>query len=837
MSEQVDGIFFNSEYMNQLQKRFSNRDEGVSAVTIPAYRRTSAPPDSASGNGNKRSLHLKTPCYLPLSETFIYDYFRNLKRFPPVILTPEIKNMGIFPLEHPIIRFNNLSAEDPSFQTFISEINARFNPQLIHAHYGHIGAQAVEWTEKTGLPLITSFYGKDDSAYLDDPKWKEKFARLFHSAAAITVLNRDMQRRLMKSGCPKDKLHIIHLGVNLDDYRFNRRMLYPGESVKFLCVGRLVDKKGFDDAIRALAQARKTGECQLRIIGEGPEEDKLRALTAQLGVEKDVFFLGGQPAAYVRDEMTVNHILLAPNKTGSDGDRGGTLTVLMEAQACGLLIISTFHAGIPEVVEDTVSGFLIEEGDWSKLAERMVQLMKQPELWSRMASAGREKVETEFNIALETEKLEQLYDKVINERNYEPVQTAEYSSVLSGDNDISVKEANDRLHIAVDASPLEDKGSKVRGIGRFMLNHFRELIPLRPEWRFTICGLTGEPFLDELRSLIAYDNCSFIQWQDFPDLNPDILYLTHPMSPVTPNIMQLGLMTETPMVSTFYDLIPLIFPDLYLKPNPTFEKFYLSQLASLKKYCRLFLCDSQCTANDLEKRLGVPISHLKVIYAGVTNNFSQAPPPEFIESTLRKHRLERERFLLFTGVPDQRKNAPGMFYGLARSLRTIKEDLKLAIVGDMPKFLLDNLKELEAKCEVPAGAVVYTGFVSEEELNAFYHGALGLLFTSLYEGFGFPIVEANSAGLPVIGGRNSSQIEVAGDSALLVDALNVNEIAGAIITLYQNPDLCRILSEKGRDNYQRFTWRKTAEKTAEFLSELSAVGDGTMKLRLSAVNI
>ncbi|NQS97818.1 MAG: glycosyltransferase [candidate division Zixibacteria bacterium] len=817
--------------------RSAGTDAGVSAKTFANEQRTPAKSEPASSNGGKRSLHLKTPYYLPISETFIYNCFRNLKRYPPVILTNEIRNMEIFPLEHPIIRFNHSPAEDPSFQTFIREICARFNPQLIHTHFGHIGAEAVEWAEMNGLPLIASFYGKDASTYLDDPEWRQKFASLFHKAAAITVLSRDMKRRLAEAGCPQDKINIIHLGLNLKDYPFKRRILNPGEPVKFLCVGRLVEKKGFDDALRALAQARKAGKCQLRIIGEGPEDEKLRALAIQLRVEKDVFFLGGQPVSYVRDEMAVNHILLAPSKAGSDGDKEGTPTVLMEAQACGLPIISTFHAGIPEVVEDGASASLIEEGDWSGLAQRMIQLIKQPELWPRMGTAGRKKVELDFNIEIETEKLEKLYDKTVNRQEIGPIQKEKRISVPGRKSSAPMIKSNGKLHIAVDAFALEDEGSKVRGIGRFMLNQFKELISLCSEWRFTICGLTDEPFLDEVRYLIGNDNCSFNQWKDFPDLNPDILYLTHPMSPVTSNIMKLGLMTETPMVCTFYDLIPLIFPDLYLKPDPEFDKLYRSQLDLLKKHCRLFLCDSQCTADDLEKHLGVLKSRLKVIYAGVTDNFSQAPTSKFIEYTLRKYQLERERFLLFTGVPDQRKNAPGMFIGLAKSLKAIEGGLKLAIVGDMPEFLLNFLKDLEAKCNVPKGAVIYTGFVSEEELNAFYHGALGLLFTSLYEGFGFPIVEANSAGLPVIGGRNSSQIEVAGGSALLINAYNADEIADAIVSLYRNPDLRATLRERGSENYKRFTWRKTAEKTAEFLLEFAAAGDRTSKSQLSAVKI
>ena len=772
---------------------------------------------SYSGNGKAHVLHIKTPYYLPLSETFIYNYLRNFQRFIPVIMTHEIREMGVFPLEHPIVRFEDSTARTPAFQAFLRELGARFNPQVIHAHFGHVGAEWINWSEMTGLPFIASFYGKDASTYLSLPGWKDKFARLFQKASAITVLCQDMKRRLIEAGCPPEKIRIIHLGVNLKEHQFRRRILHPTESVKFLCVGRLVEKKGFDDAIRAFAQARKEMKCQLRIVGEGPMEEQLRKLTEELSVAKDVFFLGAQPVSYVRDEMMVNHILLAPSKIGSDGDMEGTPTVLIEAQACGLPVIATRHAGIPEVVEDGVTGVLVSEGDWKTLSEKMRSLIRQPETWSRMGNAGRKKVEAEFNIITETEKLERLYHQVANQETDQPETQFDNYLVLGGGNRSYPDNGKKQIHIAVDASALEDKNTKVRGIGRYMFNHFKELIPLKPDWRFSLCGVTDAPFLQEEYVLLENANCDFLPWKQYPDLKPDLLYMPNPVGPISKDIMQLVNATNSATACTFHDLMPLIFPELYFKPNPEYEKLYMEHLAEMRDKCGLFLCNSQCTADDLHERAGIPKSRLKVIHAGVTENFAQTPTEEQINTALKKHGLKREGFLMFTGVPDQRKNAAGMFMGLTKALSLLNSELKLAVVGDIPDFLLNILKALEAKYDVPSGAVIYTGFISEEELNALYHSGLGLLFTSLYEGFGFPIVEANSAGMPVIAGRNSSQIEVAADAAVLVDAYNVNEIADAIVELYRNEELRKTLKERGLKNYRRFTWRKTAEKTALYL--------------------
>jgi glycosyltransferase involved in cell wall biosynthesis len=100
-----------------------------------------------------------------------------------------------------------------------------------------------------------------------------------------------------------------------------------------------------------------------------------------------------------------------------------------------------------------------------------------------------------------------------------------------------------------------------------------------------------------------------------------------------------------------------------------------------------------------------------------------------------------------------------------------------------------------------------------------YHRATALLHPSLYEGFGFPIAEAMSAGLPVIAGNNSSQAEVFGDAALLVDARSIEDIARCILRMVQDGNLRAELAEKGRALCRRFTWRKVAEKTAMYLTE------------------
>jgi len=776
---------------------------------------TASPAFSAGLVKKAGCLHIKTPYYLPLSETFIYNYLRYIGNYSNYILCHKVKNEDVFPLEAEKILFKPaLTTEE--FIAFLREIKERRDICVVHAHFGHVAAETVEAAKAAGLPLIASFYGKDASAYLQDPAWKTKFDRLFSYAGKVTALSSNMREVLIKAGCPAGKIEIIHLGVDPQDYPFKPRKLFPQESLKLLAVGRMVEKKGFDDAIRALSIAGKEIRCELRIVGEGEEEEKLRKLAKEQGVEKNVHFLGGQPVQYVREEMSVCHLFIAPSKTASDGDMEGTPTVLMEAQACGIPVISTFHAGIPEVVENKETGLLVKEGDVEALADAIIRQAKDSEKWEFVGRAGRRKAEEEFNAKKETEKLERLYDSLSKTRSSGISPSVIKQAVQA---EVKPKIPRRAYKIAVESSALEDKATRMRGIGRYMYNHFMEMIKITPKWDYTIFGLHDEPDVEELLDLLHFPNCHYKNWNKFQEGRFDLIYLPHPMGPYTRQIIKFTAGYRIPFACTFHDLIPLIFSELYLLPDALFKAIYFEQLAMVKNNCGLYLCNSQCTADDLNNYLDVHYNDLKVVYAGAPSKFTEVPADSFIEETLDKFELNREKFLIFPGVPDQRKNAVGMLSGLKYALEQISGDLKLAIAGGLDEISIEKVKHIMNKLNLPGERVTLMGYVTDEELNALYHAGLALLFPSLYEGFGLPVIEANSAGLPVITSNNSSLKEVGGDAVYYVEAKSARSVAQGIVDIYNQPELRSQLRERGKENFRRFSWEKTAEESVEYLEE------------------
>jgi colanic acid/amylovoran biosynthesis glycosyltransferase len=167
-----------------------------------------------------------------------------------------------------------------------------------------------------------------------------------------------------------------------------------------------VEKKGIEFAIRAIAAVARTGR-RLRydVIGDGPLRSRLQRIVAELGITDIVIIHGSKKKSEVIAMLDCAHVLLAPSVTAEDGDREGIPVAIMEAMAAGLPVISTRHSGIPELVRDGVSGYLVEERDVESLASKIADIVDHPEAWVELGWAGRGIIEHDFNIDLLNDNL------------------------------------------------------------------------------------------------------------------------------------------------------------------------------------------------------------------------------------------------------------------------------------------------------------------------------------------------------------------------------------------------------------------------------------------------
>lgn len=258
-------------------------------------------------------------------------------------------------------------------------------------------------------------------------------------------------------------------------------------------------------------------------------------------------------------------------------------------------------------------------------------------------------------------------------------------------------------------------------------------------------------------------------------------------------------------VTTIHDAVPAIYPET----QPLLSRLLFSTLITYAgKTCDAILTVSQTSADDLERYYRLPASKIHVTPNGV--HCSQKLTDENVAYVLDRFGVQPPYFL-YVGALHPRKNIKRTIEAF-ESARKLHPEAKLVIVGPPSWGAHQELRTVLRSAGENSG-IVFTDFLSDNELDALYQGAHGLVFPSLYEGFGLPVLEAMSHGTPVITSNVSALPEVAGDAALLVDPTSVDEISRSMISLLENSSLRAELSKKGLARCEEFSWNKTAEKT------------------------
>jgi colanic acid/amylovoran biosynthesis glycosyltransferase len=368
-----------------------------------------------------RVAHVTIP-YLQPTETFIYDRIVHHIGYEPFVLTDEKPiNLDLFPFDN-IFSLESLSTASAAVQKlrrraggflpFFIDVLKRERAAVIHAHYGPIGAALIPLKKKAGLPLITSFYGIDASAFLRLHEHSGNYARLWRDCEIISVLSENMKSALEGAGCPTGKLRVHHLAVDTDAIR-PPASRPPAPPVRVFCAARLFEKKGVDVLIRAVAAARREAQIELDIAGRGPMENELKALAEKLGISGAVSFHGHVPREGIIRLMSESHIFALLSRTAANGDSEGTPNALIEAGAMGLPSVSTHHAGIPEMLVHDSGGILVEENDDGGAADALLRLAADENLRAAMGQSARRKIEAEFSIKNVMKQIEADYDSLI----------------------------------------------------------------------------------------------------------------------------------------------------------------------------------------------------------------------------------------------------------------------------------------------------------------------------------------------------------------------------------------------------------------------------------------
>jgi colanic acid/amylovoran biosynthesis glycosyltransferase len=208
---------------------------------------------------------------------------------------------------------------------------------------------------------------------------------------------------------------VLGSGIDCDRFTFAPRH-YPDDGViRIVTTGRLVEKKGIEYGIRAIAQLAKThSQIQYLIIGDGPLKAALQALVDELHMHEVIQFLGQKKQQEIIRTLEQAQLFIAPCVTAADGNQDAPVNVLKEAMAMGLPVVSTIHGGIPELVEDGISGFLVPERDVEALATKLADLIAHPEWWVSMGKAGHDFVKSHYGLTQLNDELVDIYQHLID---------------------------------------------------------------------------------------------------------------------------------------------------------------------------------------------------------------------------------------------------------------------------------------------------------------------------------------------------------------------------------------------------------------------------------------
>ena len=277
----------------------------------------------------------------------------------------------------------------------------------VHAHFGPIANGFRFVADETDAPFVASFYGYDVKEALD--RNPTRYRTLFPVVDAVTVLSEDMREKVEAAGCPAAKTVKQPLAVDVSTFDFAERTREGDEPIVVASIARLVEKKGIEYAVDAIANLADDYDVQYRVAGDGPLRKQLERRIRKRGVADSVELLGWLDQTEVSELLAESDVFLLPSVTAASGDQEGTPTVLLEAQDCGLPVVSTYHAGIPEIVADGHSGLLVPERDTEALTRRLRTLVEHDERWAEMGRAGRRYVEENHSIPAVVEGLEALY--------------------------------------------------------------------------------------------------------------------------------------------------------------------------------------------------------------------------------------------------------------------------------------------------------------------------------------------------------------------------------------------------------------------------------------------
>lgn len=363
--------------------------------------------------------------FLPYSQTFIYDEIQAHERYTVDVFCKERINEDRFPYDR-VTAPSALGSswmgarlyENIGYWPRFDRMLAREPYDLVHAHFGTQGVYALPYVKRHDLPFAVTFHGIDVGDLFGPRRFLPRQWRywalsdsIFEEADILLADSIELAELLIEMGAPKEKLQVHRLGVDLSKFqRADEERSVP----RITMVGRFTEKKGFRYALRACANVLSDDavEGEVVMLGDGELESELRQIVREGGIEDRVDFRGAVPHEEVAHVLARTDVMMCPSVVTRTHDRDSGIVVAKEGSACEVPVIGTYHGGIPSIIDDGETGFLVPERDVDALTDALHTLLTDGDLRRRFGRAAREKMRRELSMDDQVRALETYYDRI-----------------------------------------------------------------------------------------------------------------------------------------------------------------------------------------------------------------------------------------------------------------------------------------------------------------------------------------------------------------------------------------------------------------------------------------
>ena len=369
----------------------------------------------------------------------LYRQVVNVRRYRNTVLTEQLQQPEKFPFE-PVIVMTKLhrprpkgnfvlrfwykyvirqwppprciTTSAPYYPYNLPALLAEHAPAMVHVYYGHKAVKYLDMLEAWGGPFLVSFHGVDVVKFTDDPCYVENLRKVFAKANLVLARSRSLLDGLKALGCPAGKLRLNRTPIPLDSFPDTPRSAPADGAWRLIQACRLIPKKGLFTTLEALKLVvPHYPKLRFIVCGKGPVKDEFLAMRDRLGLENNVEVIGWLDQPRLLEEYRRAHLFLHPSELTDTADQEGIPNSMLEAMATGLPVVATRHGGIPEAVTHGTDGLLVPERSPADLAESLLRLMGDPDLFAQLSRAAARTVREHFGLTECVAKLEDCYDE------------------------------------------------------------------------------------------------------------------------------------------------------------------------------------------------------------------------------------------------------------------------------------------------------------------------------------------------------------------------------------------------------------------------------------------